>query len=118
MNLTRLGIMYKQRDMVLIPFPYSDLSSATQRPALIISNRKMDKMQDVICCLVTRNPNINCILIRKGCFENGKLPFKSWIKPYRIFTVHKKIIKKKLCTISNSFYTEVLKEINSYLRNN
>ena len=109
------GTMYKQRDIVLIPFPYSDLTDSTQRPALIISNNKMDKMQDLICCLITRNPNLDCLLIKKDCFEEGKLPFKSWIKPYRIFTVHKKIIKKKICTINNNFYKEVFNEIKKYL---
>lgn len=30
--------MYEQRDIVLVPFPYSDLTGAKQRPALIVSN--------------------------------------------------------------------------------
>jgi len=110
--------MYEQRDIILIPFPYSDLSSSKQRPALIISNSKMNKMEDVICCLITRNPSIDCFLINKNIFEEGKLPFKSWIKPYRIFTVHKKIIKKKLCRINKKFYEVCLREINGYLISN
>ena len=109
-------MIYKQKDIVLIPFPYSNLTNSKQRPALIISNKKMEKMQDMICCLVTRNPSKDCILIKKACFEEGKLPFKSWIKPYRIFTIHKGIIKRRLCTITNDFYDEVLGEINKYLR--
>ncbi len=32
------GIMYKQREIVLLPFPYSDLSAIKKRPILIISN--------------------------------------------------------------------------------
>jgi len=55
------------------------------------------------------------LFINKGSFEKGKLPFKSWIKPQRLFTIHEKIIKKKLCTINNVLYKEVLKEIFSYL---
>ena len=47
------GTMYKQRDIVLIPFPYSDLSGAKQRPALIISNKNLSKSQDRMCCLIT-----------------------------------------------------------------
>lgn len=31
--------MYDQRDIVLIPFPYSDLTGSKQRPALIVSNK-------------------------------------------------------------------------------
>ncbi len=37
------GIMYDQREIVLIPFPYSDLTGAKQRPALIISNQLINK---------------------------------------------------------------------------
>jgi mRNA interferase MazF len=109
------GTMYEQRDIVLIPFPYSDLTGAKQRPALIISNEKLNKTQDRICCLVTTNKPKESILIKKDSFEKGKLPFKSWIKPQRLFTIHEKIIKKKLCTINNRFHKEVLKEIFSYL---
>ena len=107
--------MYEQKDIVLIPFPYSDLTGAKQRPALIISNEKLNKTQDRICCLITTNKPKQSLFINKGSFEKGKLPFKSWIKPQRLFTIHEKIIKKKLCTINNVLYKEVLKEIFSYL---
>jgi len=35
--------MYDQGDIVLLPFPYSDLTGSKQRPALIISNEKFNK---------------------------------------------------------------------------
>ena len=38
MKLMKGGIMYEQRDIILIPFPYSDLTGAKLRPALILSN--------------------------------------------------------------------------------
>ncbi|MBS3083320.1 type II toxin-antitoxin system PemK/MazF family toxin [Candidatus Pacearchaeota archaeon] len=106
---------YKQCDIVLIPFPYSDLSSFRQRPALIISNSILNSTQDVICCLVTRNSDYNCLLMPEDCFADGKLPFKSWIKPYRIFTVHKNIIKKKICSVKGKFYDKLLIEIQKYI---
>jgi len=43
------GTVYKQKDIVIIPFPYSDLTGSKQRPALIISNNKINKTQDRIC---------------------------------------------------------------------
>ncbi len=50
------GIMYKQREIVLVPFPYSDLSSAKRRPVLIVSNDDYNKkFQDVVVCVITSN---------------------------------------------------------------
>ena len=108
--------MYNQRDIVLIPFPYSDLTGAKQRPALIISNRKINDSADRICCFITSNETKEGILIRKGEFESGRLPFKSWIKPHRLFTIHERIIKRKMCTISNSLFDKTLETLQTYLK--
>lgn len=108
--------MYKQKDIVLIPFPYSDFQVSKKRPALIISNKKINKMQDRICCLVTTKAHKDDLLITKKCFESGKLPFKSFVKPHRIFTINEKIILKRLCTINDGFYDKVIGKLNEYLK--
>lgn len=107
--------MYNQREIILVPFPYTDLTSAKQRPALIISNSGVNKTEDRICCLITSNQFNSGVLLEQKDFENGKLPFKSWVKPNRIFSVNEKIIKKKLCTINKSFHNRILQEINRLL---
>ena len=107
--------MYEQKDIVLIPFPYSDLTGAKQRPALIVSNSKVNRTQDRICCLVTSQQTEDGIMVSADSFENGKLPFKSWVKPHRIFTVHEKIIRKKLCTLSDKFHDLIFARISEYL---
>jgi len=109
------GTMYNQKDIVLAPFPYSDLTSFKQRPMLIVSNGKMDKTQDVICCLLTSNPSADGIPVKKKDVVNGKMPFESKVKPYRIFTIDKRIIKKKVCEINSGFYKEIFNEIKSYI---
>lgn len=46
--------MYKQRDVILIPFPYTDLTETKQRPALIVSNDNYnDTLDDVVVCAIT-----------------------------------------------------------------
>jgi len=105
--------MYEQRDIILIPFPYSDLTGAKQRPALIISNEKINKTEDRICCLITSNKPKDGMHISQP--TSGRLPFKSWVKPHRIFTVNKKIIRKKLCTVQEEFHKRVIEELNQYL---
>ena len=109
------GTTYSQKDIVLIPFPYSDLTGSKQRPALIISNESLNTSEDKICCLITSNKPKDGIEISKNDFERGDLPFQSWVKPYRLFTVNEKIIRKKLCVVRSSFYKKILGSINGYL---
>ena len=105
------GTMYEQRDIILIPFPYSDLTGSKQRPALIISNSKINKSEDRICVLITSNKP------KEGFEIKEDLPFKSWVKPNRLFTVHKKIIRKKICSVSVGFHEQIVEEINNYIKN-
>jgi mRNA interferase MazF len=105
--------MYEQRDIVLIPFPYTDLTGAKQRPALIISNQKLNKSEDRICCLITSNQPKDGLVIND--LEKGRLPFKSWVKPQRLFTIHEGIIKKKLSTVTPTFHKKVLTDLHAFL---
>lgn len=107
---------YCQKDIVLIPFPYSDLIGSKKRPALIISNEKINKTEDRICCLVTSNIHEKDIEIKNSDFKNGRLPFKSSVRPHRIFTIDKKIIIKKFCVINDKFHNKILEKINDYLK--
>ena len=48
--------MYKQREMVLIPVPFSDLKSARRRPVIVISNNLYNqKTEDIVVVAVTSN---------------------------------------------------------------
>ncbi len=116
MKQTNGGTMYEQREIVLIPFPYSDLTGSKMRPALIVSNSLINTTEDRICCLITSNSPKDGIIIEKMDFEEGTLPFKSWIKPKRIFTIHEKIIRKKLCTVNEGFHAKVIDEVLRYLK--
>lgn len=108
--------MYNQREVILVPFPYTDLSSSKMRPALIISNDDLNKSDDRLCCLITSVPSKEGILIKRKFFEEGKLPFRSWVKPHRIFSIDTKIVKRVLCKLDEKFHDEVLSRILEYVR--
>lgn len=99
--------MYRRGDIVLIPFPYTDLTGAKKRPALIISNDKLAGT-DKICCLITSKKPEDGLKIPID------LPFESWVKPHRVFTVHTSIINKKIATISDEFHKKVVGELLDY----
>tara|TARA_Y100000310_G_scaffold140946_1_gene140365 strand:+ start:636 stop:965 length:330 start_codon:yes stop_codon:yes gene_type:complete len=109
--------MYDQKEIVLVPFPYSDLSKIKKRPALIISNEKINKSQDRVCLLVTRQFHKEDVPIG-GNLEEGDLQFKSFVKAHRIFSVHEKVIIKKLCKVKDGLYDEVILKLNDYLKRN
>ena len=111
MMLMNAGTKYKQNDIVLLPFPYTNLEGIKLRPALIISNKKLNSSQDRICCLITSNTPQDGIEIQKRFLVSGSLPFQSWVKPHRLFTIHEGIIKKKLCMVNSDFHDVIIKSI-------
>lgn len=70
------GINFDQRDIVLIPFPYSNLLTSKKMPVLIISNSKYNQSnEDIICCALTSSKKFfhKGILITNKDLELGKL---------------------------------------------
>ncbi|MEK6871320.1 MAG: type II toxin-antitoxin system PemK/MazF family toxin [Nanoarchaeota archaeon] len=91
------------------------ITGSKQRPALIISNEIVNNSHDRICCLISTIEQRGDIQILKNDFNKGKLPFTSFVRSHRLFTIHEKIIKKKICAVNEKFHTIVLKKINEYL---
>ena len=112
------GINIEQRNIVLIPFPYTDLSGAKKRPALVISSLDFNtKFEDIICCLITSNPEDRgyAIKITNKDMENGFLEFESKVKPYRLFTINKKLIYKILGRLNLAKSKAVIEELNKII---
>ncbi len=58
--MTKTGIMPKQGDIVLIPIPFTDLSSHKRRPVIVISNDDYNqRAPDVIVVAMTSNPTLS-----------------------------------------------------------
>jgi len=108
------GIIYKQREIVLVPFPYSDLSAVKKRPVLIVSNDAYNqRFDDVLVCVITSNKyrdSYSVDLTDKN-LETGFLPEPSIIKTHKLFSVHKSKIIKKYNVVKATFYKQVEKLI-------
>ena len=108
------GIMLNQRDIVLIPFPFSDLTGSKMRPSLIISNNNL-KDNDLICMLISSVYRNGDCEIKKSDLENGKLKFVSYIRPHRVFSAHSKTIAKKLARIKINLFKHIMQEFNFFV---
>ena len=113
--MTTNGINVKQRDIILIPFPYSDLSQEKRRPAVIISDSEYNTHnEDVICCAITSNPREyhQSIEINNQDLDDGSLMFNSRVKPSKIFTLNQSSVIKRLARLNIPKSKEVVKQLN------
>ncbi|MBS3081021.1 type II toxin-antitoxin system PemK/MazF family toxin [Candidatus Pacearchaeota archaeon] len=102
--------MYKQGEIVVVPFPFSDLSSIKQRPVLILSKNLDNSIEeDVITCGITSNLKdlkYSVLIENKNLFE-GEIPKSSRIKVDKLFTISQSIIKKKVGRLNKETFDRV-----------
>jgi mRNA interferase MazF len=102
-------------DVVVVPFPFSDLTQAKRRPALVIAELKGD---DVILCLITSQwvKDEYAIPIDENDFEQGSLKKKSHIRPNRIFTADSNIILYSAGRLKKKRTDDVIEKVIEILR--
>lgn len=108
--------MYKQGEIVIVPFPFTDLSDKRQRPVLILSKEEDNKLfGDVVTCGITSNlRNIKySVLIDNSNLKRGIIPKKSRIKVNKLFTLDKRTIIKSVARINMETFEKVKKELYS-----
>jgi len=78
-------------DVIVVPFPFSDLTRAKRRPALIVAELDGD---DLILCQITSRQVEDgyAISLDEVDFESGTLKQESNVRPNRIFTADRHII--------------------------
>ena len=97
-------------EVVVVPFPFSDLSTSKRRPALVITQLWGD---DVILCQITSNKKKDKYAIALGNhdFSSGSLYKPSNIRPNRIFTADSNIVSYSTGKLTNQKTTEVINEV-------
>jgi mRNA interferase MazF len=85
-------------DIVVLPFPYSDLTSSKKRPAMVLADLKG---YDIILCQITSQfvKDNYAIALDPSDFKKGSLNKPSNIRPNRLFTAEKSIITLKVGTV-------------------
>jgi len=81
-------------DIVILNFPFSDLSATKRRPAFVLANCGYG---DVVLCQITSKPAKNefSIKIEQSDFEAGSLPIVSFVRTDKFFTTDKELILYK-----------------------
>lgn len=102
---------FTKGEVVVFPFPFSNLSGQKPRPCLVVSNLSGD---DMILCMITSNPyaDVDAIRLESKDFESGNLPVSpSYIRPSRLFTGEDILVLQSSGRINAPKMTEVVNKV-------
>ena len=97
--------------VVLVPFPFSDLSQSKLRPAIVLADAGR---ADWILCQVTSKPygDAKAILLEDSGFESGALRLESYMRPGKLFTAHESLIVSEVGYLKEArFRTQTRKQM-------
>jgi len=102
-------------DVVVVPFPFSDLTQAKRRPALVISTLEGD---DLILCQITSQSirdRYSIPLVDQN-FKTGSLKQPSNVRPNRIFTADRHIILYRAGSLKQNKLIEIVEKVIEIIR--
>lgn len=98
-------------DVVVVPFPFSDLSTSKRRPAVVLRDLPG---RDLILCAVTKvkpDDSEPQVVLTTGSFASGALIIDpSYARPTKLFTADSGIIIKKVGTLKDSVVDDIRKK--------
>lgn len=102
-------------DIVFVSFPFSDLSHAKLRPALVLAYAQRNDW--ILCQITSKSYNDDkAIRIDEADYKNGGLNVVSFARPGKLFTANVALINKNVATLSNSSHEKVISTILQILK--
>jgi len=94
-------------DVVVLPFPFSDLSASKRRPALVVAALQGN---DVILCQIISQARVDSysIELQHSDFKQGGLSSASLLCPNKLFTADSSIIQYKAGALREKKTREVV----------
>lgn len=102
---------YPPGSVVLVPFPFTDLSGRKRRPALVVSPGGFHDEDLILCAITSQLPQRlsewEATLEARDIVEK-KLPKKSVVKSGKLFTMHRNLITGRFGTVKEHKLQEIL----------
>ncbi|MDE2005169.1 MAG: hypothetical protein KGI51_01280 [Rhodospirillales bacterium] len=101
--------------VVLLAFPFSDLSHSKFRPALLLAEAGRG---DWIACQITSNPYADpcAIMLDDAVFASGGLQRISYARPGKLFTAHESVMEPSVGVLHAAMLTRVREALVAMIR--
>ena len=107
--------MPKQGDIVLIPVPFTDLTSQKRRPVIVISNDAYHRScTDMVVAAMTSNPTVTpySFTITSADLAAGALNRPGTVRVDKIYTLANSLIVKTFGRVSEATLERIRKLLN------
>ncbi len=100
-------VRLSRRQVVLLPFPFSDLSASKLRPALVLADAGRG---DWLLCQITSQSfaDVRAVTLVNGDFVQGGLQLTSYARPAKLFTAHVSLVRTVSGLLSESAHRRVV----------
>ena len=100
--------------VILVPFPFSDLSETKLRPALVLADAGRG---DWILCQVTSNPygDTRAIKLEDSSFAAGSLRVTSYARPGKLFTANRDLMVAQVGSLKREPFTQIVEAVVAFL---
>ena len=102
---------YPRGTVVLVPFPFTDLSGRKRRPALVVSPEGFHEEDLVLCAITSRVPERLSeweVSLAAEDMAEEELPKESVVKVGKLFTTHRSLIAGRFGVVKEEKLGEVL----------
>jgi mRNA interferase MazF len=103
--------------VILVPFPFSDLSQAKMRPAVVLADAGRG---DWIFCQVTSNPygDSQSISLPESGFVSGSLRIASYARPGKLFTASQALMASNVGILQGDTLKKIVDAVVDILHKN
>jgi mRNA interferase MazF len=92
--------------VVIIPFPFSDLSSAKRRPALVLA---VLPFNDLLLCQISSKFRLDrhALALDSTDFASGSLPSQSYVRCGKLFAAAENIVERTAGTLTDQALSRI-----------
>jgi mRNA interferase MazF len=106
--------MCQQSEVVLLPFPFSDLSAHKKRPVLILKDENIQG--DFLAIQITSKPGYaGALVLEQKDFRLGLLPKKSFVRPDKLITLNKTLVVQRIGILTGEAFARIMESVCIYL---
>jgi len=104
---------YLQGDIVLVSFPFTNQADSKPRPAIVVSNSKVNKSKDIILAQITTNlraDSFSYAVVDKMLTHSLRDNICE-VRCHKLFIAEKSIILKKISALRVEFHQDFISRV-------